>query len=165
MRKYLLLLLLLLVGVSLFPAKEKNIPIKSTQQVNVNNPNEIEYAKHLLYRLDAEISPSKLYRMDSLRGNYDDKNNYYQLFITNLKTNEMRRFYAGDFRTSGWEWTPDNNIKITYNCGTGCEATIVMSINETFLLSDDENGQMSEKNRWKFETYSSFTYNTERLNN
>lgn len=51
----------------------------------------------------------------------------------------MHRIYSGDFRTSGWEWTDDNKIKITYNCGTGCRATRVIGTDETLQISDREN--------------------------
>lgn len=151
-----LLIILLFICISVFPRKNKHIAVKSTNQINVNATKNIEYEKHLLYRMDTTTSPNGMYRIDPLNGNYEDKNTYYQLFITNLRTNEMRRFYAGDFRTSGWEWTPDDKVEITYNCGTGCEGIKVMNIDETFLLSDEKNGQMSEENGWKFENYSPF---------
>ena len=109
-----------------------------------------------LLQWDSEISPNGLYRGDSYTGDYADYFNYYQLFITNLATGNKQRVYSGDFRTSGWEWTNDSKIKITYNCGSGCQATKMINTNESVSIADYQEGWMSEENGWKIKFTKSF---------
>lgn len=136
----LLLFLLLLTGE--FKVKNK---IKEQNQT-----------QNLLYHLSSEVSPNGFYRLDSFSGDYDDRYNYYQIFVTNLKTDDKKKIYSSDFRTTDWKWMSNNKVKITYNCGTGCRATKVMSIDETILLSDDIDRGVNQKNGWKIDFFKSF---------
>lgn len=112
--------------------------------------------QHPLYYIDSEISPNGRYRIDSFSGNYSDRYNYYQIFVTNLQANEIKRLYSGDFRTTDWKWTPDNKVKVVYNCGTGCRASKIIGMNEHISLADDEDDGMNEENGWNVEFFRSF---------
>lgn len=102
------------------------------------------------------VSPNGKYQAASYTGDYADRYHYYQVFITNLTNDRMNRIYSGDFRTSGWKWTDDNKIKITYNCGTGCRATRVISTDETLQISDKKNTTISKENGWEVTFFKSF---------
>lgn len=114
------------------------------------------YAQNPLYYLRSETSPNGMYRIDSFSGDYSDRYNYYQIFVINLKTDETKRLYSSDFRTTDWMWTADNKVKVVYNCGTGCRASKIIGVNEHIAIADYEKGGMNEKNGWNVEFFKSF---------
>jgi len=105
----------------------------------------------LLYKMSSGISPNGFYLLESFIGDYYDRYNYYQIFLTDLRTGKRNKIYSGSFRTSGWKWTENNRIEITHNCGTGCRATKVIGVNETLTMPDKEEGLISKEDGWKKE--------------
>lgn len=109
-----------------------------------------------LYQVSSDVSPNGRYRIDAFSGDYNKRYTYYQIFITNLETDETQRLYSSDFRTTDWKWTPNNKVKVVYNCGTGCRATKVIGVNESTAVSEEEQGMISEGNGWNVEFFKSF---------
>lgn len=109
-----------------------------------------------LWWSSSEVSPNSRYKASSYTGDYADYDNYYQIFVADLVTHKMWRIYSGDFRTFDWKWTDDNRIKITHGCGTGCRATKLMNVNETYSMDDERKRFLSEENGWKVEFFKSF---------
>ncbi|MDP2860207.1 MAG: hypothetical protein Q8N98_00675 [bacterium] len=126
------------------------------QNIQTTNNYVVSSPRPRLLLWSSEVSPNGKYRATSYTGDYADKYHYYQVFITDLTNDKMYRIYTGDFRTSGWKWTDDNKIKITYDCGTGCRATKTMGVDETVVLSESKEGLISKENGWDVEFFKSF---------
>lgn len=128
----------------------------SNQNIKTTNNYVVSSPRPRLLLWSSEVSPNGKYRAASYTGDYADRYHYYQVFLTEVKNDRMWRIYTGDFRTSGWEWTDDNQIKITYDCGTGCQATKILSTREIPQTADAENTTISEGNGWELRYYKSF---------
>lgn len=98
--------------------------------------------------VDSQVSPNGLYRSDLYRGTYEDKDCYYEFFVTDLKSGTRRKAVSGTPRTSDISWTKDNRIEVTYNCGTGCRATKIINVGDYIAVSDYKEGRMNEENGW-----------------
>lgn len=107
-----------------------------------------KYQRLLLW--SSQVSPNNLYLATSYTGDYKDRYHYYQVFITEVSTDRMHRIYTGDYRTLGWEWTKDNKVKISYNCGTGCKSTRIIDVDEHVSLRSDRS------DKWITETFKSY---------
>lgn len=142
-----LIFLLLLLATYKLSTQKKTFRPTPTASVHTQNP---------LYYISSETSPNGLYRIDSFSGDYSDRYNYYQIFVTNLKTDETKRLYGSDFKTTDWKWTPDNKLKVVYNCGTGCRAWKIISLNENISIADYETDGMNVRNGWNVEFFKSF---------
>lgn len=155
MKIILVIAAIIIVALSLFTkitTKEQNLSRQVISDQTVPSPTVTPSEYHpRLWLESSEVSPNNLYRATSYStGDYDDRYHYYQVFITELSTDRMRRIYTGDFRTLGWEWTKDNKIKISYNCGTGCKSTRIIDVDEYVSLELDRSG------KWTTETFKSF---------
>ncbi len=128
----------------------------SNQNIQTANNLVVSSPHPRLLLWSSEVSPNGKYRAASYTGDYADRNNYYQIFVTDLAMNTMLRVYSGDFRTSGWQWTNGSDIEITYDCGTGCRATKVIRINDNISLKSYGNANINEKNGWQVEFFKSF---------
>lgn len=73
---------------------------------------------------------------------------YYELFVVDTTSKRVKKIWAGDFRTLGWDWRKDNKIEVRYNCGSGCQAIKIMNMNESASIVDYRDGGMSEGNGW-----------------
>ena len=105
----------------------------------------------------SRVSPSGLYKGDSFTYDYDDRYNYFRILVTNLKNGSKRVVYKGDFRTLGWEWLAGDQIKIEWNCGTGCLVSKIIEPTEEVSLADYVgDGKMNEKNGWNVKFFESF---------
>ncbi|MBI5356009.1 hypothetical protein HZB78_00145 [Candidatus Collierbacteria bacterium] len=135
---------------------KSNISTISNQKILLVNRYDESDSLPQLIQWSSEVSPNGKYRAASYTGDYKDRYHYYQIFITNLTNDRMNRIYSGDFRTSNWEWTDDNKINITYDCGTGCRATKIMGVDETVVHSEDKEGLISKENGWNVEFFKSF---------
>jgi len=66
--------------------------------------------------------------------NFDifDKNAPYDqeiiLHIGNTKTRETKIVYHGSFKTSGWEWFSNNEVLVSYGCGTECQTIYIINV-------------------------------------
>lgn len=125
---------------------------KSSQTTNI----EPTISHPQLLQWDSEVSPNGRYDARSYTGDYKDRFHYYQVFITDLYTDTMHRIFSGDFRTLRWEWTSDNRIKISYNCGTGCLATKIIDINKSVSMANLQYDEINEKNGWQVTFTKSF---------
>lgn len=134
----------------------KNFPTTPTFSITNSKIREQNQTQLPLYYLSSEVSPNGFYRIDSFSGDYADRYNYYQLFVTDLRTYEENKIYSSDFRTSDWKWTADNKIEITYDCGTGCRATKIASVDETIVHSESNEGLISKEGGWNVEYFKSF---------
>lgn len=135
---------------------KSHISTISNQNIKPINNYVVSSPRPRLLLWSSKVSPNGKYRVTSYTGDYADKYHYYQVFITDLTNDRMNRIYSGDFRTSGWEWTDDNKIKITYDCGTGCRATKIIGADETVALSEDKEGLISKEDGWKVKFFKSF---------
>ncbi|MBI3955661.1 hypothetical protein HY339_00225 [Candidatus Gottesmanbacteria bacterium] len=127
--------------------------------LSTKQPTEVHQKNTSLPRLlqwDSGISPDGRYLATSYTGDYKDRFHYYQVFITDVYTDTMHRIFSGDFRTLSWEWTPDNRIKISYNCGTGCLATKIIDINKSVSMANLQYDEINEKNGWQVTFTKSF---------
>ena len=145
---------LILVAVIIYLTREITI-LKSnitsiTNQTLLSPNNYVVSNPPQLWLWSSEVSPNGKYRAASYTGDYADRYHYYQIFVTSLTNNRKLRMYTGDFRTSGWEWTNDNKIKIIYDCGTGCQATRIIGPGETAYVNDSESGFITEENGWEY---------------
>lgn len=134
-------LFLVLIVIIIYLAREitilqSYISTVTSQNIQTTNTHGVSDPRPRLLLWSSEVSPSGKYRATSYTGDYADTYHYYQVFVTDLTNDRMYRIYSGDFRTSGWEWTNENKIKITYNCGTGCQAIKIMSADENVSLAD-----------------------------
>lgn len=109
-------------------------------------------SKTTLYFLGSKISPNGNYRIDGYRADYRDKNNYYQLFLTDIKNGQVKKIYNGDYHSSGWEWTQDNRIQLKYDCGTCCVAAKIISPSE-MSASSDKSWQIITRETTSFQCY------------
>lgn len=99
--------------------------------------------------IGCEVSPNGMLLGKFVFNGLSTPERYYELFIREIPGNKQeRRIYAGDFRTLGWEWVGSEQVEITYNCGTGCQALKKIQLDESISSSDYLNGQMNEKNGW-----------------
>lgn len=151
-----LIVLLLIFVTGKLRTQKKTFRLTPTTSVIENNIEKTTYAQNPLYYLSSETSPNGLYRIDSFSGDYSDRYNYYQIFVTNLETDKTKRLYSSDFRTTDWKWTPDNKVKVTYNCGTGCKATKIIGVDQRIAISEEKQGMITEANGWKVEFFKSF---------
>lgn len=147
MKKNGLVLIIILVLVTTFflikLSKNTNTPLKEPTVLSDESSDLI----------DSKVSPNGKSRGDFYR-NYDsDEYHYYELFITNLKTNEKNLLYSGDVHTGSWQWTPDNKVQIQYDCGTGCKASKEIVVGDKVFIGDMKEGEMSEENGWKVEFF------------
>ncbi len=126
----------------------KNLQTTNTKRVTTSHPQLLQWS--------TGVSPNGRYHARSYTGDYKDRFHYYQVFITDSYTDTMQRIFSGDFRTLGWEWTPDNRIKISHNCGTGCLATKIIDINKSVSMANREYDEINEKNGWKVTFLKSF---------
>lgn len=152
---------LILLAVIVYLVREITILksyISTIPNQNIQTPHNdvVSNPRPRLLLWSSELSPNGKYQAASYTGDYADRYHYYQVFITNVTNDRMNRIYSGDFRTSGWEWTDDNKIKITYNCGTGCRATRVISTDETLQISDKKDTTISKENGWEVTFFKSF---------
>lgn len=144
------ILFLVLVVIFIYLAREitilksyiSNISNQSAQTIN-NQSTSSPYPR--LLQWSSEVSPNKGYRATSYTGDYADRHHYYQVFITDLTSDRMHRIYSGDYRTLGWEWTEDNKIKMSYDCGTGCKSTRIIDVNDYVSF------ELDRGNNWKLE--------------
>lgn len=136
------ILLLILVAVIIFLARE--ITILESYLSNVSGQN-TQTTNTGLWFESSEVSPNGRYKATSYTGDYADRNYYYQLFITDLTNDRMHRIYAGDYRTLDWQWTADDQIKISHDCGTGCKTTRIIGINDYVSFESDKGSN------WKLE--------------
>lgn len=106
-----------------------------------------ENIKTELVLVDSETSPNGQFLGEFYSGNPYDKKNYYQLYITSIKNNKRWKALSGDFRILDWTWTINNQIKISYNCGTACMTTKTFKPYVSIVIG--EYGEpMSKENRW-----------------
>lgn len=150
------ILLLVLIVIIIYLVREitilkSNISNISNQNTQTTNKLTGSSRPQLLF-WRSEVSPNGKYKTDSYTGDYADRYHYYQVFITELATDKVYRIYSGDYRTLGLEWTKDNRIKISYDCGTGCLATKVMDINDNIVLTER---MISKKNGWEVKFFDS----------
>lgn len=144
------ILSLILIAVIIYLAREitiiklyiSNIPKQNTQ---ISSNQTISSPHPRLLQWSSEASPNGRYRATSYTGDYEDRYHYYQVFITDLTNDKMHRIFTGDYRILDWEWTADNQIKISYNCGNACKSTRIININDSVSMEFDKLGQ------WKLE--------------
>jgi len=66
--------------------------------------------------------------------NFDiyDKNIPYDrqivLHVGDAKTHELKEIYHGSHKSSGWSWFSDDDILISYGCGTECQVLYLVNI-------------------------------------
>ena len=97
--------------------------------------------------IDSIIYPNNQFLGESYSGNPYDKKNYYQLYVTSIRNNKRWKVLSGDFRISDWKWTNDNQIKISYNCGTACRSTKIIKPHDSIVVG--EYGKpISKENGW-----------------
>lgn len=106
--------------------------------------------------IDSEISKNDEYLAKLYRGDYLMKERYLELFVTSRLTGKTKKIFSGDPRTSDLRWTEDNNIRIVYDCGTGCRATKIISVDDLVTYGDYANGKMNEVNGWRVDFFKSF---------
>lgn len=144
-----ILFLFFVSGTIIFLLKRSNNQVENNDGYMSTTPTYKNQDEYLPTLVDSEISPNGLYLYDCYRGSYLDQDRYYELFVTDLTTDERRKVFSGPPRTSGWEWTEESKIKIVYNCGTGCRATRVVRVDETVSITREGEG-LSEKDGWQF---------------
>lgn len=98
---------------------------------------------------NSRVSPNGLYRVDSYTYDYKDRYTYFRLFLTNTQTGQTKKIYSGDYRTLGWEWTPDNQIRLKWDCGTACLASRIINVDEGYFMKEGDSG-------WTVQTFPSF---------
>lgn len=152
---------LVLIAVIIYLVREitilkLHIATISNQNMQTVSSDVVSSPRPQLLLWSSEVSPNGKYRAASYTGDYADRYHYYQIFITDLTNDRMNRIYSGDFRTSNWNWTKDNKIEITYDCGTGCRATKMMGVDETTVHSENKEGLISKENGWSVEYFKSF---------
>lgn len=135
----------------------KKIDLHSDQEVkDVQCPGKDNPPWKLGKVIGCETSPNQGYLAKFFYNGPDAPDRYYELFVVNLVNKEVKRIWAGDFRTLGWDWKGSNQIEIRYNCGTGCQAVKIMNLNESASIVDYQNGRMSEENGWRIELAGSY---------
>lgn len=88
------------------------------------------------------------------QGSYHTPSRYYELSVEDVVTGKTRAVYSGDPHTHNWEWTSDNKIKITYNCGTSCLASKIIDINKhTSIIEFYRQKAFNEKNGWSVQLF------------
>lgn len=144
------ILSLILIAVIIYLAREitifklyiSNIPKQNTQ---ISSNQTISSPHPRLLQWSSEASPNGRYRATSYTGDYEDRYHYYQVFITDLTNDKMHRIFTGDYRILDWEWTVDNQIKISYNCGNACKSIRTINVNDFVSMEFDKLG------KWKLE--------------
>ncbi|MBI5621017.1 hypothetical protein HY949_04505 [Candidatus Gottesmanbacteria bacterium] len=106
--------------------------------------------------ISCEKSPDTMYLAKFFYNGMATPERYYELFVIHMADRTIRRIWAGDFHTLGWDWRGNEKIEIRYNCGTGCQAIKTMGLNESASIADYKNGRMSEKNGWQITFTKSF---------
>lgn len=80
--------------------------------------------------ISERVSPRGLYRGELYM--HGDRSaiseDFYELYLAHLDNGLSRIIYQGDFRVVGWEWTPDNKIKIWQSCGEGCKSFKIIKV-------------------------------------
>lgn len=99
--------------------------------------------------ISCESSPNKRFIAKFFYNGLSVPDRYYELFIVNTTDNLAKRIWAGDFRTLDWNWKKDNQLEVKYDCGSGCQATKILNINESVSIADYQDGRMNEENGWK----------------
>ncbi|MBI4999657.1 hypothetical protein HZB97_02725 [Candidatus Gottesmanbacteria bacterium] len=106
--------------------------------------------------IDCENSPNGMFTAKFFYNGFSVPDRYYELFVVDTTNKLVKRTWAGDFRTLGWDWRRDNKIEVRYNCGSGCQATKIMDTNESASITDYRDGRMSEENGWRIKFTESF---------
>lgn len=135
---------------------EKIAPHTDQEIIDAQCPEEDDSPWKLGKPINCEESPNKKYIAKFFYNGYSDPDRYYELFVVNATNKLVKRIWAGDFRTLGWDWKGDNGIEVRYNCGTGCQAVKVMNPSENASIADYRDGRMNEKNGWKIKFAGSF---------
>ena len=167
--KNLLIIILLVVSVtmaSIIIIKCKNQPQPNmNNQIALHSDQEItdaacptgENPKWLEGKvISCEKSPNGKFVAKFFYNGYSVPDRYYELFVVDTTNKLAKRIWAGDFRTLGWEWRKDNQIEVKYNCGSGCQATKILNMNESVSIADYQDGRMSEENGWKIKFTGNF---------
>lgn len=135
---------------------EKIAPHTDQEVIDAQCSGEDDYLWKLGKPISCEESPNKRFLAKFFYNGLAAPDRYYELFVVNIADRTMRRIWAGDFRTLGWEWNGDDKIEVRYNCGTGCQAIKTMNINESSSIADYKDGKMSEENGWRTKFTRSF---------
>ena len=62
---------------------------------------------------------------------YDTKIAYDRttlLYIEDTQTRKPKEFFHGSFRTSGWKWFSDDEVLVSYGCGTECQVQLLINL-------------------------------------
>lgn len=111
------------------------------------------FARYTRTYIGAEISPDGMLLVHATQGNYSIPHRYYELFIEEAATGKMRRVYSGDPRTNNWEWTPNNKLKVTYDCGTGCLASKILDASTYTSSAEYYRWGTDGKNGWSIQLF------------
>lgn len=130
-------------------SSEKIAPHTDQEVVDARCPRDDGRRWELGKPINCEESPNKKYLAKFFYNGMTSPDRYYELFVIHTIDKTLRRIWAGDFRTLGWDWRGNTKIEIRYNCGTGCQAIKTMNINESASIADYKDGRMSEKNGWR----------------
>ena len=50
------------------------------------------------------------------------------LHIGETASKKTKEVYRGSYKTSGWEWFSENEVLVSYGCGTECEVLYLINI-------------------------------------
>lgn len=50
------------------------------------------------------------------------------VMIMDIASGDLKEIYKGSFRTSSWEWFSENEVLVSYNCGTECQLLYLINV-------------------------------------